>query len=147
MLRTKIDSVVIGKRFDELVEKKLQIELDIKRELSKKRSKLWNHKLDKEKEYEENMKNFESQKQNELAMLEKAHEEKKKKILLKYLNIRDELTRKKSALSNTFKKDLDTLKAEYDTKLDEKKGHLFEQSHLQVVGFADNLNLDDFLRL
>ena len=44
-----LDSVIIGKRFEELIEKKHKIERDVKREHSKMKTELWNEKLEEEK--------------------------------------------------------------------------------------------------
>ena len=147
MLQHKLDPILIGKRFDDLIEKKYKLERELKREFSKKKSVLWNNKIKEEKTYEAEIYYSRKQQSEELQALQTEYENKKKDTIIKYDTLRKNIKNKIAELSIILKKDINSLKEKNDIKLNEKKGKLFEESHLQVIGFSDNITTDDFLHL
>ena len=147
MLYSKIDSVTIGNNFEQLIEKKHQIEKQNRKELSKERNALWNVRKEREKYCEIEIKNIEIQRDEKLTNLHKEYEDNKKNLALQSLKKIKDLHEKKEALSHTFTSDLQELRNKFELLLKKKNGELFEKSHLHVIGYPENITVDDVVKL
>ena len=64
-----IDSVIVGKRFEELIAKKQQLEQQLKKEQSKCRTKLWNEKEQKEQQCQQKLIQLQEQKEKDMQTI------------------------------------------------------------------------------
>ena len=149
MDQNKIDPVVIGKRFSELIEQSYKVERDVKRRHSKRRSELWNHKLEQENECDVNIRRLQEQKQTDIQALTSEYERNKKQLLQEYMNKIDQVEQRKKEVKVKYEEDVKSLHQKFRVEVDEERGRLFENKHLQVAGFSqkDTLRLQEYMRL
>jgi len=147
MLNSKLDSVTIGNNFENLIEQKYKIEKQNRKELSRERTNLWNCKLEQEKYFENQIKNIQEERATKLENLTKEYEYKKKELAVKSLNKIQDLNNKKENLTYKFNQDVKELEKKFELLLKQKKGELFESTHLQVIGYPKNISVEDFIKL
>ena len=143
---TTIDSVLIGQRFENLIEKKKQLEHELKKEQSKCRTHLWNNKEEKENQYKKELENLKKQKHIDLCFMQQEYTKKKDDYETKYIEKIQFIRDKMEEVNTIYRNDVESLRNKYKIKVDEKKGELFKVEHLQVVGVSKkNIELHEFL--